>query len=127
MFFFIELHNNFESIFHKLHQHTGRQGCWDRIKKRYYWQAGEKYVRMKTKECVICGHKNNVWNKAPVAPLKPIPVSPKIFWRVHVDLTAKLPTTHNRNKFIAIAVCAFSKYIEAKGNVPIFLGVFTSL
>ena len=86
----------------------------------YYWYGGEKYVPMKTKECVICGHKNNIVNAAPVPPLKPIPVTPKIFWRVHVDLTTKLPTTENGNKFIALAVCAFSKYIEAKGNVPIF-------
>lgn len=85
---------------------------------RYYWYGGEKYVRMKTKECVICGHKNNIFNNASVPPLRPIPVTPKIFWRVHVDLTGKLPLTKNGNKFIAVAVCAFSKYIEAKGNDP---------
>ena len=76
---------------------------------------------MKTKECVVCGHKNNVFNNAPVPPLKPIPVTPKIFWRVHVDLGGPLPKTKNGNRYLAIAVCAFSKYIEAKGNVPIFL------
>ena len=85
---------------------------------RYYWYGGEKYVRMKTKECVVCGHKNHAFNKAPVPPLIPIPVTAKIFWRVHVDLTAQLPTTKNGNKFIGIAVCAFCKYIEAKGNHP---------
>ena len=90
------------------------------INLRYYWYGGEKYVRAKTKQCVICGHKNNVFNSAAVAPLRPIKVTPKIFWRVHIDLTAKLKETKNGNKYIAIAICAFSKYIEAKGNVPYF-------
>jgi len=94
---------------------------------RYYWYSGEKYVRMKTKECIICGHKNNVFNAAPVPPLIPIPVTPKIMWRVHVDLTGKLPVTKNGNKYIVVAICAFSKYIEAKGNCPIYFQNFTSL
>ena len=88
---------------------------------RFYWYGGEKYIRMKTKECVICGHKNNVFNSAAVAPLHPIKVTPKIFWRVHVDLTSKLKQTTNGNTYIAIAICAFSKYIEGKGNCSIFL------
>ena len=87
---------------------------------RYYWHGGEKYVRMKTKECVICAHKNNMFNTAAVPPLRPIPVHPQIFWRVHVDIAGPLPVTKNGNKYIAVAICAFSKYIEAKGNVPIF-------
>ena len=94
---------------------------------RYYWYSGEKYVRMKTKECIICGHKNNVFNAAPVPPLIPIPVTPKIMWRVHVDLTGKLPVTKNGNKYIVVAICAFSKYIEAKGHCPIYFKTFTSL
>ena len=91
---------------------------------RYYWYGGEKYVRMKTKDCVVCGHKNHLFNKAAVPPLVPIPVTAKIFWRVHVDLTAKLPTTKNGNNYIGIAICAFSKYIEAKGNHPHILTCF---
>ena len=91
---------------------------------RYYWHGGEKYVRMKTKECVICAHKNHVFNKAPVPPLNPIPVTAKMFWRVHVDLTAKLPMTENGNQYIGIAICAFSKYIEGRGNVPIIFQYF---
>jgi len=75
----------------------------------------------------VCGHKNNVFNAAPVPPLIPIPVTPKIFWRVHVDLTGKLPVTSKGNKYIAVAICAFSKYIEAKGNSRIFFKTFSSL
>ena len=90
---------------------------------RYYWYGGERYVREKTKDCIICSHKNNVFNAA-VAPLRPIPATPKIFWRVHVDLAGKFTKTKNGNRFIAIAICAFSKYIEAKGNCPYFFKLF---
>ena len=79
---------------------------------------------MKTKECVICAHKNNVFNKAPVPPLIPIAVTPKIMWRVHVDLTARMPLTKRGNRYIAVAICAFSKYPEAKGNCPFFFELF---
>ena len=87
---------------------------------RYYWYGGEKYVRMKTNECIVCSHKNNMFNSAVVAPLRPIQVTPKIFWRVHVDLAGPFATTTQGNKHIAIAICAFTKYIEAKGNSSIF-------
>ena len=87
---------------------------------RYYWYGGESYVRQKTKECIVCSHKNNVFNGAAVTPLRPITVTPKIFWRVHIDLAGPFPTTKNKNKYIAIGICAFIKYVEAKGNVLIF-------
>lgn len=66
-----------------------------------------------------------MFNKAPVPPLNPIPVNAKIFWRVHVDLTGQLPTTENGNKYIAIAICAFTKYIEAKGNNSTIFNTFS--
>ena len=86
----------------------------------YYWYGGEKYIRKHVKECIVCSHKNNVFNSADVTPLRPIPVIPKIFWRVHIDLAGPFTKTKNKNKYIAIGICAFIKYIEAKRNVPHF-------
>ena len=40
----------------------------------------------KVKNCVACAHKNNTLWKAGLPALKAIPVVPKAFWRVHVDL-----------------------------------------
>ena len=61
-----------------------------------------------------------MFNSAAVTPLRPIVVTPKIFWRVHIDLAGPFPTTKNKNKYIAVGICAFTKYIEAKGNALIF-------
>ena len=90
----------------------------------FYWYGGEKYVRQKVKECIACSHKNNVFNQAGITPLRPIPVTPKLFWRVHIDLAGPFPKTKNGNRYIAIGICTFIKYIENKGNVLIFLFFF---
>lgn len=62
-----------------------------------------------------------MFNAAGVTPLRPIPVTPKIFWRVHIDLAGPFTKTTNGNKYIAIGVCAFIKYIEGKGNPNFFI------
>ena len=122
----------------KLHQqiwafhkgHSGRDATWKKIKGRYYWRGGKNFVAHQVSLCIACSQKNsNVWT-ASMPPLKPIPVLPKVMWRVHgnfckgmwhfswVDLMGPLyPTTVDGNKYVAIAVCAFSKYVEAQGRI----------
>ena len=82
---------------------------------RYYWYGGEKFVRQKVRECTACAHKNSrVWQTS-VAPLKPIPVIPKVMWRIHLDLCGKFKKSDAGNQYIALAVDAFSKYVEGQG------------
>ena len=96
--------------------HSGRDKCWQRINERYYWYGGHKFVKEKTRECVYCSQKNNVFNKASIASLCPIPVTPKVMWRIHCDLMGPFPLTPNGNKYVAIAICAFTKFVEAMRN-----------
>ena len=65
---------------------------------------------------VACNNKTNINSKAPVAPLRPLKPPSLPFMRVHFDLLGPLPETTTGNKYIAIAVCAFTKYVEARGN-----------
>ena len=82
----------------------------------------EKWVRKKIKNCVPCYQKNGTCYSASVAPLKAIPVSPKIMWRIHVDMTGKLTVESNgKYKYFVLAVCAFSKYIEGDDNFIILI------
>ena len=53
------------------------------------------------------------WNKASLPPLKPIPVQPKAWWRVHADVLGPLPMSVNGNQYVAIAVDSLTKYVEA--------------
>ena len=65
---------------------------------------------------VTCNNKSNINRKAPVAPLRPLKPPTLPFMRVHFDLLGPLPETTLGNKYIAIAVDAFTKYVEARGN-----------
>ena len=107
--------------------HSGRDKCWQRIKERYYWHGGHSYVKTKTKMCVFCAQKNNnIFHKANVAPLIPIPVTPKVMWRIHCDLMGPFTLTKSGNKYVALAICAFTKYIEAMRNFLFFKFIFLS-
>ena len=77
----------------------------------------EKWVRDKVKKCLPCDQKNGTCYRASVAPLKAIPVFPKIMWRVHLDMTGKLSVSAGgKYKYFVLGVCAFSKYVEGEGN-----------
>lgn len=65
---------------------------------------------------MVCAQKNNIFNRALVAPLNVIPVKPKAMWRIHVDLMGPFPETERGNKYVAIAICAFLKYVEGMRN-----------
>ena len=106
-----------QSVWLEMHMHSGRQKFWERLKARFYFRGGEKWVRQKTRECVACANKNYAVWKADVSPLIPIKCTPKPFWRVHLDLMGAFPKTKNGNKYVGIAVCAFTKYIEGMGNI----------
>ena len=76
-----------EAVFATMHSsHSGRDITWNKIKKRFYWRGGQAYVAQKVSECVACAYKNSMLWKAGLPKLKSIPVTPKVFWRVHVDV-----------------------------------------
>ena len=102
-------------VFNECHRHTGRDRTNQLISERYYWRGGYKYVCEKVKACVACAHKNDTIWPAGMPPCRPIKVKPKLFFRIHIDVLGELTRTLNGNAYIAIGVCAFSKYVEAKG------------
>ena len=105
-----------ETVFKQVHQHSGRDITYKKFQSRFWFRGMYVWVQKKVKECVPCSNKNNPQWPAQRTPLIPIPVNPQMWWRVHVDLIGPLPESSSRNKYIAIAVCSFSKYLEAKGN-----------
>jgi len=105
-----------ETVFKQVHQHSGRDITYKKFRSRFWFRGMYVWVQKKVKECVPCSNKNNPQWPAQRTPLIPIPVNPQMWWRVHVDLIGPLPESSSSNKYIAIAVCSFSKYLEAKGN-----------
>ena len=75
-----------EAVFAAMHaSHAGRDVTWKKIKERFYWRGGQAYVAQKVSECVACAYKNKQLWKAGLPKLKAIPLTPKAFWRVHID------------------------------------------
>ena len=114
-----------EEIFKICHgetTHSGRDKTWQKVRKRFYWHGGEKYVRDKVANCVVCANKHTAPWTAGLAPLKPLKVEPQPMMRIHLDLAGPFPASAVGNVYIGVAVCAFLKYPEAMGNL---LYIFT--
>ena len=94
----------------------GRDITWKKIKERYYWRGGQAYVARKVKECTACAYKNNTIWKAGLPPLTAIPVIPKPFWRLNLDFIGPFSRSRNGNAYVGLAVCDFTKYVEAAGK-----------
>ena len=105
-----------ETVFKQVHQHSSRDITYKKFQSRFWFRGMYVWVQKKVKKGVPCSNKNNPQWPAQRTPLIPIPVNPQTWWRVHVDLIGPLPESSSRNKYIAIAVCSFSKYLGAKGN-----------
>ena len=95
----------------------GRDITWQKINERYYWRGGQAYVAQKVKECVACAYKNNTIWKAGLPALTAIPVIPKPFWRLNLYFAGPFSRSRNGNAYIGLAVCAFTKYVEAAGKI----------
>ena len=102
--------------------HSGRDATWKKINQRFWFLGGEKWVRKKIRNCVACSHKNSsVW-KSSKAPLRPITVFPKAFWRINLDLLGPIyPVSEQGNKYILLMIDPLTKYVEAAGNLSFFL------
>merc|ERR1712098_304087 len=112
-------------IWEETHTHSGENTTIKKLTSRYYFKGISDWARKKVQECVGCSHKNNISWTAEVPPLKPIPVTPKIMARVHLDTISFLKQkSKSGNKHVILAVDAFTKYVEAEGSYfqadPIF-------
>jgi hypothetical protein len=103
-------------VWAEVHQHAGRDKTYEKFRKRFWFRGMSVWVKQKMKDCVPCSNKHNPQWPAHRAPLIPIPVEPKMWWRVHIDLVGPLPESSVGNKYIFLAVCALSKYVEAQEN-----------
>ena len=114
-----------DMIFKQCHgetTHSGRDKTWQKVRQRFYWYGGEKYVREKVANCIVCANKHTAPWTAGLAPLKPLEVEPMPMMRIHIDLLGPFPASAIGNVYVAVAVCAMLKYPEAMGNI---LYIFT--
>ena len=95
---------------------SGVNKTYKKIHQRYYFWGLQEWVRNRAKECPLCDELTTVSIRAKRTPLIAIPVTPKIFWRVHIDLAGPFRESKSGCKYVALAICSFIKYPEIEGT-----------
>lgn len=95
-----------ESVTEELHQsHFGIVRMKQMARSYFWWPNLDSEIDMITKNCIIClnNHKN-----PPKTPLKPWPVPPSPWYRLHADFLGPF-----HNKMYLVIVDSYSKWPEA--------------
>ena len=77
--------------------HLGRDKTHAKIQERFYWPTITKDVTEFVKTCDVCQRTNKAFKKNR-GELQPIPVEPKAFSRIGIDLVGPLPETRDGYK-----------------------------
>ena len=93
--------------------HLGRDNTQAKIKARFYWPSITKDVQDFVQTCDVCQRTNKAFKKNR-GELQPIPVEPKPFHRLGVDLVGPLPETKDGYKYFITAVDAYTKWVESE-------------
>ena len=91
--------------------HLGIYKTQEKILSRYFWPGMSSDIEKHIKECVPC-QQNKPWSRPKRIPLKPLPATHTPNARVHIDLFGPLKTSRTGKRWILVATCAFSKYVE---------------
>ena len=99
-------------VIHEEIGHFGVHKTFDALQKNFYWPGFYRSVEAYCRGCETCA-KNKVVPR-PRSPLHPIPVIPKPFHMVGVDLIGPLKTSKQGNRYILSVIDYYTKYAEAE-------------
>jgi len=92
--------------------HLGIRKVCSLLQTRYYWKNMTADVQTQLKQCDECMRTKTLFKQQPE--LQCLPPA-KIWDRVHVDTLGPLASTRlHRNRYLFVACCAGSKYLEAR-------------
>ena len=80
--------------------HLGITKTKDRILEQYYWPGVFRSVKQYCRTCEICQRAGS--KKPPKAKLIPMPLIPKPFQRIAMDIVGPLPRTQKGNRYILV-------------------------
>ena len=94
----------------QLGYHEGIRRTQQRISRYYHWKNIYQEVEEYVKSCETCG--KNKMDHLPKAEIKNFPHPQRIGERIHIDLFGPLRLTARKNRFVLVAVDAYSKWTE---------------
>ena len=104
-----------DEILYQMHNtvisgHLGRKKTLEKLLQRFYWYAVRDDVYMWIMRCDICAA-NKRPHRTPRAPLGKMQVGAP-FDRLSTDYLGPLPLTPRGNRYILLATCNFTKWVE---------------
>ena len=93
----------------KMAGHLDFNKTWQGIRNRFWWPGILNAVEKYTKSCVSC-QTRNVPAQRPRRASQVIPISTFPFQRVHLDLAAPVPWSHDRYRYMAVYVDSYTKF-----------------
>jgi hypothetical protein len=103
-----------ERLVQRLHEecgHFGRRRTTHLVMLDYWWAGLYEDVRRCLGSCQVCQRVSNALFNAQRPDLQPLPIM-GMFYRWHVDLAGPFPTSRRGNKYVMVAIEAFSKHAE---------------
>uniref|UniRef100_A0A8R1I4Q2 RNA-directed DNA polymerase n=2 Tax=Caenorhabditis japonica TaxID=281687 RepID=A0A8R1I4Q2_CAEJA len=101
-----------ESVFESAH--LGIEKTLQRVQTIATWRGMTKAVQKVVEKCVVCQQNKDSVKLRIKAPLGKFEETTSPFERVHSDYIGPLPETSKKNKYIAMFVDAYSKFIIAE-------------
>lgn len=102
------------AIVQRLHEecgHFGRRRTTHLVLLDYWWAGVYDDVRQGLASCQVCQRVSNALFNSQRPVLQPLPIM-GLFYRWHVDLAGPFPTSRRGNKYVMVAIEAFSKHAE---------------
>ncbi len=82
------------------------------LKEIYDFKNIHKFVVYGIEQCTNCIHNDNYTNSNYVAPMKLLPIPAYSYECVHVDLCGPFPESKWGNKYVIIAACRLTMFVE---------------
>ena len=104
-----------EAAFLEFHKCQCARATYEAICEKFYWYGGLPWVQERVQSCP--GYLDSQLNrKRSRPPMKIVPITPKVMFKIHLDLTGRITNEVGEDQVVAIAVDAFTKFLEAKGK-----------
>ena len=104
-----------EAAFLEFHKCQCARATYEAICEKFYWYGGLAWVEERVQSCPGCLD-SQLNRKRSRPPMKIVPITPKVMFKIHLDLTGRITNEIGEDQVVAIAVDAFTKFLEAKGK-----------
>jgi hypothetical protein len=91
--------------------HLGRDKTSEQLRRRFYWSGMDSEVERYVTSCDPC-QRNKPSQQSPIGLLQPLPIPPRAWHTVSMDLITALPRSRNAHDAIVVFVCKLTRMVH---------------